>query len=420
MHKEAYVIYGIGCFVALYVIYHFSMRYLPKTAALSVEYFRWLAKMLCRSAAVVFRQPWIWGPALAFVVMNTVHWAYQTRHILTWMREQPSAFRQDWSVWAPRLGDWGIIFCRRIEKVGVHTVPGVSLSFVVFYFICILLSVYVGRLLKTQTSLSPTAGRRWHLAFIVGACMGCLKEGCSILCTENRAVLKYCILARPALVLIMAPITALILALYLTIMIRSVRRDKLALGDVVKSAVGAAGPLAVLLSIAPILCVMEEGVAAALSLAQHGDFTATDSWLLKFTHLPDRFRLYSILTALTAFVPVVIVIEQCGLLQGFSRLGKFLWRNLWRYATMVAFGALFLTAGWYLGGFAQGACAASGIVAVYVTGNLISGAISTATGVTVSVMCLTFYLADAGNTEITSAEQAELPTPALPEEPPLP
>ncbi|MGD0999427.1 MAG: hypothetical protein ABSA67_01900 [Candidatus Brocadiia bacterium] len=395
---DIYLVIAVACCVAVYFIYLFSLRYLPKTALFGIEYPRWLVKTIGRSAAVVFRHPWIWVPALAFFVINCSYELYTTRAFLSgWSYTAPMA---DYTAFLPSFSDFGMLVCRDFEKVRAHVPVGVGLAWALLYAGCFLLSGRVGALLRSESGLDARSARRWHVVFVTGACAGIIRQSSAVWKWYRLSHLanRIYILSTPFVDLAAVPIIALSVAFYLTIIVRSVRKEPLVRGEVLKSTFHTAWPLALLYSVTPIIYLLLECVSVVLALTHNSQPSVLYAWV-GWMVTPIAETTISAFQLVRALVPVIIVSDQCGLLRAFGRLGLFLWRYVWRYAAFVLCGALLFSLATTLDSTGKAVGLKSGILPIYVGFEVLGLAARWATSVVVSVLCFKFYLADAGNDE---------------------
>lgn len=77
--KGFFILLGIG--VGLRLLWMATERYLPPTARFGTEYFRWLWKALIHGGAVIARNKWIWGIATVCFALDRAWWGISLSRI---------------------------------------------------------------------------------------------------------------------------------------------------------------------------------------------------------------------------------------------------------------------------------------------------------------------------------------------------
>jgi hypothetical protein len=380
------------------VIYLLTRLFLPKTARFGLAFLRWLPSAFAKSMGIVFRNAWIWVPAFALFASIVASNVISQWHIL-W----PRGF-----VAGPRWWD----FIRGYQDVVHAYLPRVQL-WLLLYLGYLLFAARIGRRLQSASGLAPSRARRWHVAFIVGALAGTLEVTISQWTKSTETLWRTPIpvygdhgqvlsvfgnhgqwlSALNALFNIASlPFGALVSAIWLMIVIRRLRGQPLSLNGVFNSALLIIGPM-VWIGLIPIVA----GVGISLFRII---FNIQNMWFATLWQEALRF-----LRMATAFLPIIVVTEQCELRRACVRFGDFVGCHLWRYVAFVFLGMLLLDLPLWAAGAAFGSVTGHELVFLFA----ICAAIQFALQLALTVMCFEFYLTRAGTIVPTAAEEAAAP-----------
>jgi hypothetical protein len=385
--------HAIISIAAIAIIYFLTRRFLPKTARFGISYLRWLSTAFTKSVRIAFSNAWIWAPALAFFAVNVAE-----ELISKW----PDLIR---SRSYTHIG-LGIVFPslwesahKQLAEVGPHMPWGAAS--LLLYLGYLLFAKRMGTWLQSAPDVARRRARGWHIAFVVSASAGVLSVTWGLLWdwftwngrynAFNSGRLLISILQ--PLVYVELPFVALISALFLTIVLRRLRGQALSPGGILSSALIVIGPI-LWLSIILLLGVIGLSGLWPFLHPAHKPF---DMPLLQ-SFFPQAL---DFLRVAPAFLPVIIVSEQCGLRRACVRFGDFVWRHLWRYVAFVFLGALLLGLPQWAPGPAFDSNAATWPVLVLVT----RVAIRVALQLVLTVMCFEFYLTRAGTVIPMAAEE---------------
>jgi len=370
------------CIPAIGIIYLLTRLFLPKTARFGVAFLRWLPLAFGKSVGTAFRNAWIWAPALAVFGRINV-----SSNVITAWRAFIISFHS-----SPMVQPGGGIPVISLEAAntqishagaGQSWIIGQLLLFLV-YLVC---AVWIGRRLRSASGIDSRRASRWHMVFIVSALVGLLIRTHVLvawLLSHHEAVYLFMLLDSAHM-----PFGALISALFLVIVLRRLRGQSLSMAGVLSSTFVIIGPMV-------WVFLIVNGAGGLLRLLCVRCLAKFD--ILRFldvSHASDLFLM------VTAFLPVIIVSEQCGLRRACVRLGDFVLHHLWRYMAFILMGALLLGLPRWAAGEAFGSADGHGLVFLW----LAREAIRFALQLGLTVMCFEFYLTRAGTFELTEAEK---------------